>query len=139
MDAPIAKLVEKLGEQKFCRPGGKPTSNGKFIHESLEEIIARYRLLEKGLLNYYHMANNYGRVSARIHYILKYSCALTIAKKMRLKTLRKVFKTYGESLEIRNEKGACTASYPKITYARPAGKIFTAVTDPFDLIGNCAK
>nr|CRX66589.1 putative reverse transcriptase protein [Axinella verrucosa] len=139
MDAPIEKLVEKLGEQKFCKPGGRPTSNGKFIHESLKEIIVRYRLLEKGLLNYYYMATNYGRVSARIHYTLKYSCALTIGRKMRLSTLKKVFKAYGKSLEVRDEKGRCIASYPKISYARPAGKISTAVVSPFDLIGNCAK
>ena len=134
MDAPIEKLVEKLGKQKFCKPGGKPTSNGKFIHESLKEIIVRYRLLEKGLLNYYYMATNYGRVSARIHYILKYSCALTIGRKMRLSTLKKVFKPYGKSLEVRDEKGRCIASYP--SYARPTGKISTMVVSPFDLIGN---
>jgi hypothetical protein len=35
-----------------------------------------------------------------LHYFLKYSCVLTIASKMKLKTKRKVFKEYGKNLTI---------------------------------------
>ena len=83
MDAPINELVDKLSEQGYCKPNGNPTSYGRAIHARLEEIVEKHRLLERGVLNYYQMATNYGRVAARVHYILKYSCALTIARKMR--------------------------------------------------------
>ena len=147
LDAPIDKLVSKLGKAGYCRYGGKPTRCGRLIHEPLQEIISRYRLLERGLLNYYRMATNYGRTAGRIHYILKYSCALTIASKMKLITVRRVFRTYGAHLEIKGRDGKTQASYPKISYARPRRIIESyrrrragvAALDPFRLIENSAK
>lgn len=139
MDGPVAELVKKLAEQGYCGAGGKPTSCGRYIHESLEEIINKYQMLQRGLLNYYHMATNYGRVAARVHYVLKYSCALTIARKMRLRTLRKVFKAYGKSLEIKDSKGRRLATYPAISYKKPRKVVSTAVMQPFEYIENSKK
>jgi len=55
-------------------------------------------------------------MAARVHFILKYSCALTISSKMKLRTLRRVFKTYGKNLAI-NHNGK-KIMYPSITYKR---------------------
>lgn len=63
------------------------------------------------------MANNYGRLAARVHFSLKYSCTLTIASKMKLITMRRVFKKYGKDLTIQGEKKSI--SFPKISYKRP--------------------
>ena len=46
------------------------------------------------------MTSNYSRLVARTHYFLKHSCALTIASKMKLKTIKEVFKYYGKNLTI---------------------------------------
>ena len=63
-------------------------------------IIAHYKAIGIGLLNYYSCADNFTRVKARVTYILKYSCALTFASKLKLKTLNKVFMKYGYDLAV---------------------------------------
>lgn len=134
LDAPIDKIKLKLHSVGYCKLNGTPTRFGKFQHKPLTEIIYKYKLLQNGLLNYYSLANNYGRLSARIHYILKYSCALTIASKMKLSTLKKVFNHYGANLEVKDEKGKIIQSYPKISYSRPKDFIKTAIFDPIGYI-----
>eukprot|EP00172_Hildenbrandia_rubra_P002281 Plantae.Rhodophyta-Hildenbrandia_rubra.ctg30187.p1 GENE.Plantae.Rhodophyta-Hildenbrandia_rubra.ctg30187~~Plantae.Rhodophyta-Hildenbrandia_rubra.ctg30187.p1 ORF type:complete len:338 (-),score=19.91 Plantae.Rhodophyta-Hildenbrandia_rubra.ctg30187:225-1238(-) len=134
LDAPIKEIILKLNSVGYCKTDGTPTRFGKFLHEPLAEIIYKYKSLQNGLLNYYSMANNYGRLSARIHYILKYSCALTIASKMKLGTLKKVFNQYGANLKIKNEKEKVIQSYPKISYSRPKDPIKTKIFDPINYI-----
>ena len=139
MDAPIAELVKKLSEQGYCKRNGNPTGNGRWIHEKLEDIVRRHKLLERGLLNYYQMATNYGRTAARVHYILKYSCALSIARKMRLRTLKKVYRKYGGQLKIRDEKGIMIANYPTPKYAKPEKIVTTMVIHPIEFITETSK
>jgi len=134
LDAPIKKIVLKLNSVGYCKTNGTPTRFVKLLHEPLTEIIYKYKSLQNGLLNYYSMVNNYGRLSARIHYILKYSCALTIASKMKLGTLKQVFSHYGANLEIKNEKGEIIQNYPKISYSRPKEPIKTKIFDPIGYI-----
>lgn len=117
LDAPINNIVHTLEQQKYAK-NGQPTRNGRLIHLSLTHIITHYRNIERRILHYYAFANNYGRLAARIHYILKYSCALTITSKMRLKTLHKTFKKYGSDLLIKNQNHQIINSYPTINYKR---------------------
>lgn len=119
LDGPIDQIVEKLKERGYTKKDGSPTRNGRFVNHPLYNIVEHYKMVEEGILQYYKLANNYGRVAARIHYILKYSCALTIACKMKLTTLRKVFNRYGKNLNIRNESGNIITSYPTVDYRRP--------------------
>ena len=63
------------------------------------------------------MANNYGRLAARVHFSLKYSCALTISSKMKLRTMRGAFKKYGKNLTISVKNRSI--SFPKVSYTRP--------------------
>jgi len=119
LDGPIEKIVKKLHEKGYARKNGNPTRNGKFINHNLHDIIIHYKKVEREILQYYSLANNYSKIAARVHYILKYSCALTFASKMKLSTLRKVFKKYGKDLNIKNEHGKITAQYPTVNYKRP--------------------
>lgn len=89
LDGPIDRIVKKLYERGYTKKDGSPTKNGRFINHTLYDMIEHYKMVERGILQYYKLANNYGRVAARVHYILKYSCALTIASKMKLITLRR--------------------------------------------------
>lgn len=133
LDGPIDRIVKKLRERGFANTKNNPTRNGKFIALSLADLINHYKTIERGILNYYGFANNYGRVAARVHYILKYSCALTIASKMKLKTLRKVFSKYGGNLNIKDGDGKIIANYPTVSYKRPR-KLFISKTLTFDNI-----
>lgn len=119
LDAPIDEIVKQLIERKYATKEGNPTRNTKFINNKLSDIINHYRTVECKILNYYSLANNYRNLASKVHFILKYSCVLTIASKMRLKTKKKVFKKYGKDLRILNEKGKIIACYPTIDYKRP--------------------
>jgi group II intron reverse transcriptase/maturase len=119
LDGPIDEIVKRLIERKYATKAGNPTRNARFINHQLPDIINHYRAVERGILNYYSLANNYGNLASRVHFILKYSCVLTIASKMKLKTKKKVFKKYGKDLRILNEKGKIIACYPTIDYKRP--------------------
>lgn len=76
---------------------------GKFVYLPLPLIIDKYLSLGRGLLNYYSCADNLTRLEARITYILKYSCILTFASKMRLYTMKKVIKKFGYNLIVKQE------------------------------------
>lgn len=134
LDAPVDKIVKNLYLTGYARKDGQPTRNGKFIHHSLADLIKHYRTVEGGILNYYGICNNFGRVSARVHYILKYSCALTIASKMKLKTLSRVFSKYGRNLRIKDEQGKIIMSYPLISYKKRNRVVLPKGCDPKDLI-----
>ena len=119
INAPIDKIIRRLFLAGYCKKTGNPTRCGKLIHEPLHEIINTYLALQRELFNYYSQASNYNRLVTRIHYVLKYSCALTFASKLGLKTLKKVFKRFGKDLTVfidgtKNKKIA----YPKISYQK---------------------
>lgn len=133
LNAPIKTVVEKLKEKGFLNSKKMPTRNGRYINIDLWNIVENHKVLEKGILNYYAMANNYGRLAARVHYSLKYSCALTISSKMKLKTMRGAFKKYGKNLTVTvNDR---SISYPKIPYSRPK-RVFSNYEADFDATLN---
>lgn len=119
LDAPIDKIVEKLKTEGFAKGNGKPCRNGKYIHLNLKDLVEHYKSIERGLTLFYGQAANYARLAARVHYILKYSCALTIASKMKLRTLRRVYRKYSKNISIKDENGKVISSYPTITYKKP--------------------
>ena len=138
-DGPIDKIVSKLEDKGFSRKGGNPTKCGRLIHLQPCQIIKYYRSVENGILNFYSMANNYGRLTGRIHYILKYSCALTIASKLRLRTLKKTFSKYGKNLTIKDDNGKIIMDYPTPSYKRSKKNLRKINVQPFDLIDQLAK
>ena len=115
--APIPRVLKRLKEKGFLNNKNMPTRNGRYINIDLWNIVGNYRAIERGVLNYYAMANNYGRLAARVHFSLKCSCALTISSKMKLKTMRGAFRKHGKNLTIVGEKRSI--SFPKISYVRP--------------------
>ena len=133
LDGPINRIVKILKEKGFANKSNNPTRNGKIIALNLADLVNYYKIIEREILNYYGFANNYGRVAARVHYILKYSCALTIASKMNLKTLRKVFSKYGKNLNIKDGYGKIIAKYPTVFYKKPR-KMFISKALIFDNI-----
>nr|UBY46070.1 hypothetical protein Paeru_mt_17 [Porphyridium aerugineum] len=100
--APISHIVQKLNEKGFCRKGshGFPTCVGKFMHYSLDIVYNIVLCIVRGYLNYYSFVDNYARLKARLIFILKYSLALTLTKKFKLRTLKKTFKKFGNDLQV---------------------------------------
>lgn len=90
---PIKKVISKLYMMDICSAEGKPTSKKAWTVQSDSLIINAFNNLLKGLLNYYGPANNLEALR-RVQYIIKFSCAKTLAHKHKCST-HKVFKRYG--------------------------------------------
>jgi hypothetical protein len=80
---PMDKIINRLAEKNFCTSQGVGLKKKNWILYDDKEIIARYNSLLRGLRNYYAHADNLGTSMNRINYILKYSCAHTLAAKHR--------------------------------------------------------
>lgn len=81
------------------------------------QIVKRFLAIWNGLSSYYSFADNYGSLG-RIHYILKYSCALTLASKHKLVTKKQAFKKYGKNLTI-IVANKIVAFFPDVSLAKP--------------------
>jgi hypothetical protein len=113
INAPIYKIIQKLSNKGYLKKN-RPTKNDKLINLNLYCIVKHYIDLEKKIFNYYSIVDNYKKLLLKIHYILKYSCILTIASKMRLTTARKVFHKYGKNICIKEKNKSISYTYPSL-------------------------
>ena len=94
VDAPIKLLLEKLTVNGFARRNNQGTflakGKTKMIHLSHFYIIRYYNSKITGLLNAFSFAGNFS-VMSRVIWVLRQSCALTLARKFKLKTINKAF------------------------------------------------
>lgn len=119
---PVEEIREKLLELGFVAKKGKvwrPIRVGRWIHHDLHAMIGYYNSIYRGLCGYYYVCTNRALL-ANVHYFLKYSCALTIANKMRLGTKSKTFTKYGDSLTV--PLGGRTMSFVEPDYWKTLGK-----------------
>ena len=108
LKAPILKLLIKLQEKGFV----KRSSLGEFFPKgkrgltqlSHPQILNYFNSRIRGVLNYYCCVHNRNELWAIVRF-LKYSCALTLAGKFKLKTLAKTFKKFGPGLKFVNKVG----------------------------------
>lgn len=152
---PTEKIKQDFLELNFVTKKGKvwrPTRCGRLIHHDLHRILEYYNSIYRGICGYYYICMNRALLN-NLHYFLKYSCVLTIASKMKLKTKRKVFKEYGNNLTI--EQGSkelefISADYWKTlknsVYNNQIGEpelrrytSFTPKTDLFDACVSCGS
>jgi hypothetical protein len=110
MLAPITKIVNTLKQNGFLI-NDRITGIPKLQKFEESKIVNYYNTIAAKILNYYTFVYNYTRTCTRINYILKYSCALTLARKMKLKTKKKVFQKYGINLTIKNEQNKIITQY----------------------------
>ena len=140
LHAPIKTLVSKMEKRGFAKGGGVPTNLGRMLHFEPAQIVKHFFQIWQGIGNYYSFADNYGKLG-RIHYILKYSCALTLASKLKLKTARKTFAKFGRNLEIKDNEGKILASFPNVPLAKPRKFLTTPITElnPFARLEKLAQ
>lgn len=98
MRAPIKKLLERCILNGFFkkRQSGAivPTAVGRLVNMSHPDILQFYNQKIKGILAFYSFVDNAKRLRVVIHG-LKYSCALTLALKLKIRYRAKVFKKFG--------------------------------------------
>ncbi len=134
------KVLKKLETNGFIRKRTSHTTHneleyrgtfkGNLINLDHSDIIRYYNSVVRGIQNYYSFASNRADVS-RIGWLIKESCALTLARKFKLKTLAKAFQMFGKDLGYDVETGK-RISFVDISYtaAKNIAKVVTISTDP---------
>lgn len=95
---PLFLIVRILATYRFCTYFGYPISKSGWATWSDTTIIERFKRIRDSLIGYYSGSINQKDLS-RIHHILHYSCAKTLACKHKT-NLRKIWKKYGNNLSI---------------------------------------
>jgi len=103
--APFSKIIHKLMELGFVEE--RKESKIKYIPKAMKSwifldhhgILSRYNWLSRGFYNYYRNVNNVAIFHFIINYILRNSCAKTLARKLNLSSRKKVFQKFGYDLE----------------------------------------
>jgi len=83
---------------RFMR-GGKPIHRTELINDSDFDIIARYGIEYRGLMNYYCLAHNIERMT-KVHWVMRRSLLMTLAAKHRSSVSRMVQAFSAETLTI---------------------------------------
>jgi group II intron reverse transcriptase/maturase len=120
--APIDKIIDSLIERKIVNNNRKPIRWGRIIHFENHRIVQLYKIIFNGITNFYSLADNYSRLH-RIQYLLQYGCALTLASKNKLKTLKRTFNKYSMNLNIKDGNNKIIASFPNISLEKSNRKI----------------
>nr|YP_009871955.1 maturase K [Calligonum junceum]QKS33896.1 maturase K [Calligonum junceum] len=106
---PIMPLIGSLAKAKFCNVLGHPISKPTWADLSDSDIIRRFGRICRNLSHYYSGSSKKGSLY-RIKYILRLSCARTLARKHK-STVRAFLKRLGseflEEFFIKEEKGLC--------------------------------
>ena len=100
---PVDKILLKLASEGFLKnytAGSKIITSAKtsWIFLSHPDIISRYNMLTRGLLNYYSIATNRYIFHLIVNFILRHSCAKTLARKLNLRTRSQTFSKFGQGL-----------------------------------------
>jgi hypothetical protein len=95
----VTRIIKRLKLQNMCDKNGMPIANLKWIKSSEYEIVTKYNEILKGIFNYYEPCGRLHKLY-RVSYILRYSCARTLARRKKI-SLKKIFNTYGKNLTIK--------------------------------------
>jgi group II intron reverse transcriptase/maturase len=98
IEAPILRMVLRLSAKGFCDHKGFPIAKTLWTSQDDNQIIENYNATVRGIFGYYSGANK-RQYLQRIWYILRFSCAYTLATKHRC-SLSKVFIKHGRLLRV---------------------------------------
>ena len=100
MESILRKLVDK-GMARFKNGKFHPTSYKAALQYDIPNIVNYLKVVFRGIVNYYGYAHNWYDAKSLYNYFGKFCAATTIAHKTKSK-ITKVFKKYGENLEIKD-------------------------------------
>ena len=98
LQAPMDRLIQKLKTKSFCNSDGFPTPKRLWSVLPDHEIVNMYNLTLSGLFNYYS-GSSYRNRLRRLLYILKFSCAMTMASKHR-SSVSKILSKHGNPMVV---------------------------------------
>ena len=97
---PMDNIIRRLSKKNFCTSDGFPLKKKGWIVYDDDVIIARYNSVLRGIRNYYAPADNLGSSMNRINYIVKYSCAHTLAAKHRTRISKQLRRKDSNSIKV---------------------------------------
>jgi group II intron reverse transcriptase/maturase len=139
-DVPVDKLMIKLIERGYVtrnKKGIRPISKNSYVSLEDHAIIEHFRSVWVGLANYYSGCTSLKRLQY-IHYLLKFSCAMTLGHKHRM-NIRKVFAKYQEELTAKVGNTGKTVCFPNRTNWSVKERkwlIKLKFKDPFTIFAN---
>jgi group II intron reverse transcriptase/maturase len=100
---PISDIVSKMADNNFCTKIGIGTRKKGWIHYPDNIIVQKFNYILRGYRNYYAPSDNFGAGMNRLEYILKFSCAHTLASKRRTRVSIQIKRLIGLGLDIKKE------------------------------------
>lgn len=98
IEPPILRIVQRLAAKGFCDHTGVPICKSLWITQEDNQIVQNFNATIRGIFGFYSGVKK-RRYLQKIWYILKFSCALTFARKHRC-SLNKVFLKHGRLLRV---------------------------------------
>jgi group II intron reverse transcriptase/maturase len=80
---PMDSIIQRLADQNFCTKLGRAQRKKEWTLYPDNIIIEKYNYILRGIRHYYAPADNFATSMNRIQFIIKYSCAHTLANKHR--------------------------------------------------------
>ena len=103
--APYHEIIDKLRMKGFIKSkvGQKLNASAitKWIFLDHKTILLRYNSVIRGLLNYYTFVDNFYIFHTIVAFILRHSCAKTLARKFNLGSRAGAFKKFGKNLTVK--------------------------------------
>lgn len=98
--APLIDIKNNLKIFGFINSKNIIIPKFSWFSKSLNEIILLYNKIIKSFVNYYSFVMNINKLVSLIWQICQISCAKLLASKLKLKTVSKVFKKFGNPIKI---------------------------------------
>ena len=137
---PHQRIVRRLYERGYCDVNGFPLAYKKLAVFDDHLIVRSFNSVRSGLLNYYTLADD-SNIFFRIDYILRYSCAKTLAHRHQ-SSIRKILRKHGLTINVEYQTlGNKTkrTSMPKFKNFPPRLKK-VSLYDPFEIhMGRLTK
>nr|YP_010468376.1 maturase K [Calendula arvensis]UVF31486.1 maturase K [Calendula arvensis] len=113
---PIIPMIESLAKSKFCNALGHPIGKAVWADLSDSDIIERFGRIYRNL-SHYNSGSSKKKSLYRVKYILRLSCARTLARKHK-STVRAFLKRFGsELLEefFTEEEEVFSLTFPRVS------------------------
>nr|UIS42777.1 maturase K [Piqueria trinervia] len=113
---PIMPLVGSLAKSKFCNGLGHPIGKAIWADLSDSDIIERFGRIYRNL-SHYHSGSSKKKSLYRVKYILRLSCARTLARKHK-STVRAFLKRFGSQLLeefFMEEEQVFSLTFPRVS------------------------
>lgn len=138
--APFDEIIAKLKDKGFIKEVKKCSvvtgAIPKWMFLDHRNIVHRYNAVIRGYLNYFSFVDNYSNFVSIVKFILRHSCAKTLARKFRLYTRAAAFKKFGPYLKTLDDKPVGLYIPDTFRKTRKFQESRTLRMDPMDILNT---